>query len=121
MKKLSDAEWTIMEILWKKEKCGLKEIVDECYPLMKWTRNTVHTYLTRMEAKKLVFIDKAVNPHIYRAAVSKDECRKSERKSFLSRVYKGSAGDMIAAFLKEERLTPEEKERLKKILDDMEV
>lgn len=119
--KLSEKEWPVLEVLWNTGGSELGEIVEMLKDDTGWTRNTVHTYLTRMEAKKLVFIDKAVNPHIYRAAVSKDECRKSERKSFLSRVYKGSAGDMIAAFLKEERLTPEEKERLKKILDDMEV
>ena len=119
--KLSEKEWPVLEVLWHTGGSELGEIVEMLKDDTGWTRNTVHTYLTRMEAKKLVFIDKAVNPHIYRAAVSKDECRKSERKSFLSRVYKGSAGDMIAAFLKEERLTHEEKERLKKILDDMEV
>ena len=119
--KLSEKEWPVLEVLWMTGGSELGEIVEMLKADTGWTRNTVHTYLTRMEAKKLVRIDKNVNPHIYKASVSKDECRKSERKSFLSRVYKGSAGDMIAAFLKEEKLSPEEKERLKKILDDMEV
>lgn len=119
--KLSEKEWPVLEVLWKTGGSELGEIVELLKNDTGWTRNTVHTYLTRMEAKKLVSIDKNINPHIYKASVSRDECRKSERKSFLSRVYKGSAGDMIAAFLKEEKLSPEEKERLKKILDDMEV
>ena len=119
--KLSEKEWPVLEVLWMTGGSELGEIVEMLKDDTGWTRNTVHTYLTRMETKKLVRIDKNVNPHIYKASVSKDECRKSERKSFLSRVYKGSAGDMIAAFLKEEKLSPEEKERLKKILDDMEV
>ena len=33
----------------------------------------------------------------------------------------GSAGDLIAAFLKEEPISQEEREKLRKILDDMEV
>ena len=50
---------------------------------------------------------------------SLNNCQKSERKSFLSRVYKGSTGDMIAAFLKEETISKEDREKLKKLLDDM--
>ena len=37
------------------------------------------------------------------------------------RAYKGAAGDLIAAFLKESRISAEEKERLRSLLDDMEV
>ncbi len=119
--KLSEKEWPVLEVLWETKGCELGEIVEKLKKDTAWSRNTVHTYLTRMEAKKLVFIDKSVNPHIYKAAVEKSECQKTERKSFLSRVYKGSTGDMIAAFLKEEKLTAKEKEELKKILDNMEV
>ena len=37
------------------------------------------------------------------------------------RVYQGSAGKLVAAFLKEEKLTAQEREELRKLLDDMEV
>ena len=50
-----------------------------------------------------------------------DACRAQERRSFLQRVYQGSAGDLVAAFLKEEPLPPEERARLRKLLDEMEV
>ncbi len=119
--KLSEKEWPVLEILWETGGCELGRIVDELKSDTGWSRNTVHTYLTRMEGKKLVFIDKSTNPHIYKAAVCKGECQKSERKSFLSRVYKGAAGDMIAAFLKEETISKEERDNLKKLLDEMEV
>lgn len=119
--KLSDKEWTVLEVLWETGESELGDIVEKLKADTGWSRNTVHTYLTRMEAKELVFIDKSINPHIYKAVPEKKECQKSERKSFLSRVYKGSTGDMIAAFLKEEKLSSEEREKLKKLLDDMEV
>ena len=55
------------------------------------------------------------------AALDQDACRAQERRSFLQRVYQGSAGDLVAAFLKEEPLPPEERARLRKLLDEMEV
>ena len=79
------------------------------------------TYLTRMEAKGLVAIDKEASPHLYRAVPDEESYRKEERRSFVERVYSGSAGDLIAAFLKEETITAEERERLRKLLDEMEV
>lgn len=118
---LSEKEWTVLEALWETGGCELGAIVEMLKSKTNWSRNTVHTYLTRMEAKGLVFIDKGVSPHIYKASVGKDKCQQSERKSFLSRVYRGSAGDMIAAFLKEEKLTQKEKDELKRLLDNMEV
>lgn len=121
MQKLSDAQWAVMEVLWSKEDLVLKEIVDRLKPTTKWSRNTVHTYLTRMEKKGLVKIDKTQEPHHYLAAVSKEVCLKQERDILLNKVYQGAVGDLVVAFLKESKISPEEKERLNKLLDEMEV
>ena len=118
---LSEKEWIVLNTLWKTDGAELGAIVNALFEETKWSRNTVLTYLTRMEAKGLVGIDKDSSPHIYRATVDRENCRKKERRSFLNRVYKGSAGDLIAAFLKEEPISKEERDRLRKILDDMEV
>ena len=118
---LSEREWTVLNALWETDGAELGELVNTLYPQTKWNRNTVLTYLTRMEAKGLVKIDKAVSPHLYRATIDRESCQQKERESFLNRVYSGSTGDLIAAFLKEERISQEEIENLRKILDHMEV
>ncbi len=118
---LSEREWTVLNALWKTEGAELGTLVAELYSQTKWSRNTVHTYLTRMEAKGLVRIDKEVTPHIYRVTVDRESCQHMERQSFLRRVYSGSAGELIAAFLREEPISQEEREKLRQILNDMEV
>lgn len=119
--KLSEREWTVLNALWETDGAELGVIVNMLFSDTGWSRNTVLTYLTRMEAKGLVRIDKESSPHIYRATLNRESCQQQERKSFLDRVYSGSTGDLIAAFLKEEPISREEKERLRKILDEMEV
>lgn len=119
--KLSEREWTVLNALWKTNGAELGVLVNAIYQETGWSRNTVLTYLTRMEAKGLVRIDKESCPHIYYATIDCESCQKQERHSFLHRVYSGSAGDLIAAFLKEEPISKEERERLRKLLDDMEV
>jgi BlaI family penicillinase repressor len=118
---LSEREWSVLDALWETEGAELGELVEVLYPKTGWNRNTVLTYLTRMEAKGLVRIDKDTSPHCYYAISDKESCRRRERKGFLNRVYRGAAGDMIAAFLKEEPISQEERDRLRRLLDDMEV
>ena len=55
------------------------------------------------------------------AAVSREDCAAAERRGLLERAYQGSAGKLVAAFLKDEKLTPQERDELRKLLDEMEV
>ena len=81
----------------------------------------MHTYLTRMESKGLGKIHRETEPHQYAAAVSREACAQQERKQLLDKVYNGAAGELIAAFLKESHMTQAERDRLRKLLDEMEV
>lgn len=124
MRRLSDAEWNVMNVLWSDgtdNAVALGEAVEQLKPLTGWSRNTVLTYLTRMEDKGLVTIHRDTEPHKYMAAVSREECAVKERKNLLNRVYGGAAGDMIAAFLKETKISSKERDELRKLLDEMEV
>lgn len=118
--KLSDAEWSVMEVLWKGESFALKSIASTLKELNGWSKNTVFTYLNRMEAKGLVKIDHESRTP-YSASVSREKCAKNERDELLSKVYSGATSDLIAAFLKESPISKQEIERLKIMLDEMEV
>ena len=118
--KLTDSEWAVLGVLWAGDHFSLKEIAAALADTLGWSKNTAFTYLTRMEGKGLVAIDRTLAAP-YSAAVSRESCAKTERDALLRRVYSGAAGDMIAAFLKEAPLSPEETARLKKLLDEMEV
>ena len=118
--KLTDAEWSILEILWSGEEFSLKELTDALFVERKWSKNTVHTYLTRMAEKGLVNVKKGTS-HPYSASVSYEECASAERKHFLSRVYGGSTSELITAFLKDGKMDGDELSRLKSLIDNMEV
>lgn len=121
MQKLSDAELSVMEILWSGDDFVLGELVEVLKAKNHWSRNTVHTYLTRMEKKNLVNIDRNLEPHRYRYALTLEDYQKEERSRLLNKVYQGSVTDLMSAFLKDSKITPEEKEQLNQILDEMEV
>lgn len=121
MANLSEREWTVLTALWASGGSTLGDLTEALRPETGWSRNTVLTYLTRMEGKGLVAICKEGSPHVYRAALSREDCQARERESFLRRVYRGAAGDLVAAFLKESSISSQEREELRRLLDEMEV
>ena len=118
--KLTDSEWLVLCALWDGHR-ALGEITAALRAQTGWSRNTVHTYLTRMAEKELVAIDRERTPHQYSAAVTRAECEAAERHSLLDRVYQGSAGRLVAAFVRDGSLTAKERDELRRLLDEMEV
>lgn len=121
MTRLTDSEWLVLEALWAAgEGQHLGQLLEALAPRTGWSRTTVHTYLTRMMAKGLVCCGKE-SPRRYTAAVSREQCAAGQRRDLLERVYRGAAGQMLAAFVRDGSLTREERAELRRLLDEMEV
>ena len=115
----TDNEWAVMEALWAGGALELGEIA-RAVPLG-WSRTTLHTYLTLLAKKGAVDIDRALSPHRYRAAVSRDACAAAQRRGLVDRAYHGSAGALVSAFVRDGSLTADERAELRRLLDEMEV
>jgi len=87
--KISESEWQLMELLWQGEMTQPQLMAQLGH---KWNKNTVHTFLARLCSKGYVDVDKERSPHVYHASVSREDCEKQERESFLQRVYTGRQG-----------------------------
>ncbi|MBR4411957.1 MAG: BlaI/MecI/CopY family transcriptional regulator [Firmicutes bacterium] len=120
---ISDAEWAIMKALWEAETSGgltLRQIADAVAD-HGWGYSTVRTMVGRLAEKGAIEADRS-NPgsfHYY-AAVSEEVCRRQEVKSFLNRVFDGSAKLLVSALVEDRGLTKEEEETLLAIIDKME-
>ena len=121
MTKLSDREWTVLGVLWDLGGAALGDVTQALKEETGWSRNTVQTYLTRMEAKGLVAFDGSGYPRRYRAALDRESCMAQARDNFLNRVYQGSTGDLVAAFLKEKPISAQERDALRRLLDELDV
>lgn len=121
MPNLSDREWTVLDALWQTGGAALGELTIALREETGWSRNTVQTYLTRMEAKGLVSVDGSGYPKRYRAALTREACLAQARDDFLRQVYRGATGDLVAAFLKEKPISAQERAALRQLLDEMEV
>ena len=60
--------------------------------------------------------EKQGRAYLYHPLVNEADCVRAESRSFLSRVYGGALLPMLAHFIEEENLSPEEIEELRRIL-----
>ncbi|SKC40112.1 BlaI/MecI/CopY family transcriptional regulator [Maledivibacter halophilus] len=114
--KISDAEWQVMKVLWKKSPLTAAKIIDKLQLETKWNRKTIHTLIRRLVKKEVLGI-KEENPYTYYPLYEEELCMKKETKTFLKKVYDGSLQLLMANFLKNEKLSKEEINKLKKLLD----
>lgn len=115
--KISDAEWQVMKVLWKKSPLTAAQIIDTLQPETKWNRKTIHTLIRRLVKKDVLGI-KSENPYMYYPLLEEELCMKEETKTFLEKVYDGSLQLLMTNFLKNEKLSKQEINKLKKLLDE---
>jgi BlaI family transcriptional regulator, penicillinase repressor len=116
--KISESEWTVMEVLWNTSPQSASEVAKSLKKETGWAENTVRTLLTRLVEKGALAVqDETGSPKLYSPAVKREACVKAESESFLDRIFQGAAKPLLVHFAKNARLTPDEVRELKRILD----
>ena len=117
---LSENEWYIMQVLWEKSSASLREICDALKESKGWTKHAISSFLKRMQEKGAISVDENGKVKNYVAVWNKEETILEETQSIMERVYKGNLLLMVSNAVKEQKLTKEEIEELKNMLDRME-
>jgi len=116
---ITDAEWEVMKVFWLRSSFSTaNEIVDELSKITSWKPNTIKTLISRLVKKKALGYKEDGKTHLYFPLVQEEECIKAESESFLKRVYGGALKPLLVNFLNEEKLTQEEIEELKRLLEE---
>lgn len=117
--KISEAEWEVMKIVWSRTSpCTANEIVDALEGIADWKPNTVKSLITRLVKKRALGYREERRNYLYYPLVSQDECIRSETRSFAKRIFGGALKPMLVTFLQEEKLSEDEIEELKRIIEE---
>ena len=114
---ISESEWKIMKVLWNQSPLGAYDIIQVLNETEGWHPNTVKTLLSRLHKKKAVATEKYKNLFLYRPLVSAEAYVQAESKSFLDRVFGGSVKPLLIHFVQKQKLSPEDLQELKNILN----
>lgn len=114
---LSDAEWKLMNLLWEQSPRTIMELTAAAREDTGWSKNTVITMLSRLEAKGAVRHEEGGRAKLYFPVVSQTEAAREETKNFLDKVYGGSLGLMMSAMVDSRALSEADIAELSAILD----
>ena len=113
---LSDGEWKLMRHLWDHAPRTITELTAALREETGWSKNTVITMLSRLEAKGALRHEEGKAKR-YFPALRREDAAQAETESFLSKVYGGSLGLMMSAMVESRKLTEEDIAELSAILD----
>ena len=113
--KLFESEAKVMEIIWERGPLSAKEISLIAADTIGWNKNTTYTVIKKLEAKG--FIRRDDPGFICTPLVSQEEMQRKEAVSLLNRVFGGSRKALFSALLEDEKLSEQEAEELRKLID----
>jgi BlaI family transcriptional regulator, penicillinase repressor len=118
--KLSKLELIIMEALWTKGPCSIREIHETFPARSRPTYSTVQTMVYRLEAKKaLRRLKKISNAFIFEATVSREAAERKLVGDLLG-LFGGRTRPIIAHLIESGKFTREDIQEAEKILLDHE-
>lgn len=116
--KISDSEWEVMKIIWSKEEATANEIIEKLKGKQEWKNTTIKSLINRLLNKEAIGFRKNVKEYFYYPLISEEEYIKEESKSFLKKVFNGSLNEMVLNLVKSEKLTQEDINELRDILNN---
>lgn len=114
---LSDSEWKLMNCLWEQSPRTITELTASLKADTGWSKNTVITMLSRLEAKGAVRHEEGARAKRYFPLVERRAAARAETESFLGKVYGGSLGLMMSAMVEGRQLTEADIAELSAILE----
>lgn len=113
--KLFDSELKVMNILWKDGDVPAKYIADILNKELGWNKNTTYTLIKRCMKKGA--IERTEPNFMCHALIPKEEVQEAETNELIDKVYDGSADKLFAALLGRKKLSAEQIEKLKQIVE----
>ena len=113
MERIFESEYRFMEILWAHEPVGSSELVKLCNQELGWKKSTTYTVIRKLVDKGIIRSEKT----IVESLVKKEEADWQAGEELLQRTCKGDVPMFLAAFLKDRRLSREEAERIRKLIE----
>ena len=114
--KIFESEYRFCLILWEHEPINSTHLVELCKENLGWSKATTYTVIRRLSERGVVKNENAVVTSL----ISKEEAQKSRLNEMVEETFEGSMPAFIAAFSKSKRLSKEEVEQLRQLIDSYE-
>lgn len=116
---ISEAEYQVMKVIWEKETpISTNEVVEKLQKTTAWKPKTIQTLLARLVKKGALQYEKDSRVFVYTPLIQEWEILEKESDTFLNRFYNGALNPMVVNLLERDKLSAEDINELKQILED---
>ena len=112
--KLGEIEMKFAEIIWNNEPISSGELAALSLKELSWKRTTTYTVLKRLCDKGIFKNEKGMVTSL----VSKQLFQAKQSEEFVDGAFGGSLPNFVAAFISQKKLSDEEIEELKRIIEE---
>jgi predicted transcriptional regulator len=112
--KLFDAEYKFASIVWDNEPINSTELARLCADRLGWKKSTTYTVLKKLCKRGIL---KNENTTVT-ALVKREDVQRYESRAVLEKTFDGSLPKFLTAFLDNRKLSEEEAEELKRIIEE---
>ncbi len=112
--KLFDAEFKFLDIIWKLEPVNSTELAKECLKKLGWKKSTTYTMLRKLSERGIL---KNKNATVI-SLIKREQVQKYESEILLKKSFDNSLPAFLAAFLQDKKLTRQEAEEIKKMIEE---
>ena len=117
---LSEAEWTIMKVVWEKEPCAAGVVQEILQDTKNWAYSTVKGAMDRMAEKGFLKIEKIRNLQLFRSTLSQEEAQKGEFRKMLKRAFDDALTPMMQFLIENEDFSKDDLKQMRQIIEKAE-
>ena len=116
--KLCDSDFNVVGVLWSEGDSTAKHISDVLKEEIGWNMNTTYTLIKRCIKKGA--IERSEPNFMCHALIPKEEVQEAETNELIDKIYDGSVDKLFAALLGRKKLSAEQIQKLRQIVEDLE-
>ncbi|NLO82847.1 MAG: BlaI/MecI/CopY family transcriptional regulator [Clostridiales bacterium] len=116
--KLFDSELKVMDVLWRHGDTTAKRIAEILKEQVGWSKTTTYTVIKKCIEKGA--IERREPNYVCHPLVTKEQVQEFETTELINKMYDGAADQLVASLLESRKLTREEIERLRQLIEDLE-
>lgn len=113
---LTEAEWTIMKVVWGNEPCAAGTVQEVLVQSKKWAYSTIKTTMDRMVRKRFLKVERIRNLQLFSSRISEVDAKRGEFYRMLKRAFDGALTPMMQFLIEHENLSKDDIAKLRKIV-----
>ena len=114
---VTDAELAVLKVMWRRGSLTARAIAEAVYPDGAESEfAAVHSFLQRLERKRLVKRDRSSFVHLFSPTVSQADVLGQELESLAKRLGSDSIAPLIMQLIDQKRLSKDEAAEIRKLL-----